>query len=147
MTVERSEVEEAKRWAYDRLSSNGALVALIPRIYVDEVQRMPNGLGQFPYILGTYMGGIDIPGIGTTRAQTHADFQWRVVTEEAPTANDRMAERIMDVSLQTAVALYSNGWYITSRRIAPISRPEYGLGNSRYQNIGGIYRLWISIAP
>ena len=140
----RSAVQEAKRWAFDLLNANAALIAIVPRIYVDQVQRESNGLGKFPYILGNFMGGVDVPGLGTNRVQTRADFQWRIVCEGPPTDDIRTAETLMDDSLQTAVAQLSNGWYFSCRRVTPIDRPEYdNVKTKRYSNLGGIYRLWI----
>lgn len=147
MTTERTEVQECYRWASDLLNANTSLVELIPRIYAEHVQRVPNGSSQFPYILGSYLGGIDVPGLGVRREQTHADFQWKIVTEGAPTANDRQAGVYMDHSLQTAVAQLSHGWYITCRRLQEISRAEYDVVKTlRYANTGGIYRCWIYAA-
>jgi hypothetical protein len=145
---ERSAIEEAKRWGHTRLTSNADLLALIPRVYVDTVQREINGTTKFPYILGNFMAGIDIPALGTERIQTHADFQWRVVTEGVPTANDRAAELLMDNLLQTTVVDLSYGWLFTCRRIAPLNRLETDAQQIvRYHNFGGIYRLWVSAAP
>lgn len=147
MSIERSAIQEAKRWAHGLLTGSTSLMNLIPRVYVDQVQRQPNGLGQFPYILGTFMSGIDIPGVGVNRVQTQADFQWRIVTEGPPTDDARLAEVIMDSLLQTAVTQLSNGWYFSCRRLMPIDRMEFDSTKTvSYRNIGGHYRCWIYAA-
>lgn len=146
----RSEIREALRWAARRLGAVTALTAIIPasRIYIDEVKRGPDGNPTFPYILGNFMGGNDVQGLGTARQQTQGDFQWRVVTEGPPDDAANQASVYMDQSLQSAAEQVLNGFKFSSRRVAPIDRPEWDrLKNKSYRNTGGIYRIWISVAP
>ena len=147
--VPRREVGEAKRWFHRRLVAKVELVAIIPaaQIHVDHVQRSSEG-PVFPYILGNFMGGFDVQGMGTARQQTHGDFQWRVVTDGPPGDDAYEAEGHMDDALQTAVNDPQNGWLFTCRRVAPIDRPEFDkVKTKQYHNIGGIYRVWIGKAP
>lgn len=145
----RTEVQEAKVWMANLLKTDVQLAAVfgngeLSKVYVDQGYR---GLG-FPYILITYMSGADKNALGTTREMTVANFQVRIVTEGPPTDTDRTAESRMDFLLQHAVSQPSGGYLFSCRRVSVIDRPEYdGNKQIRYQNCGGMYRVWISKAP
>lgn len=144
-----TEVEQAKIWIANLLKTDAQLIPIfgsgdLSKVYADQAIRQ---LG-FPYILITYMSGYDINALGTTREATWADFQIRVVTEGPPTSTDRQAEKRMDTLLQNTVNNLSGGYRFSARRISVINRPEYDANKQvRYQNIGGMYRVWICVAP
>lgn len=140
-----TEIQSAKKWIADLLQGDATLTALIPimNIFVDQAYR---DLG-FPYIVISYSPGVDVPGLGTVREMTVASFFVRVVTEGAPTDDDRSAEVRMDYLLQHAVNQTSGGFLFSSRRVQPIDLPEYDENKRvRYHSLGGIYRVWISPA-
>ena len=149
MPVTRTEVQQAKVWMANLLKNDSQISAAmgsgdLSKVYIDQGFR---GLG-FPYILITYMSGADKNALGTTREMTVANFQVRVVTEGPPTDADRNVESRMDELLQHAVTQPSGGYLFSCRRVSVIDRPEYDANKQiRYQNCGGMYRVWISKAP
>lgn len=145
-----TEVEQAKIWMSNLLKVDPQLSPIfggggdLARVYADQAIRE---LG-FPYILITFMSGGDKNALGTKREATYANFQVRIVTEGSPTTTDRVAEKRMDDVLQNTVNAISGGYKFSARRMSPINRPEYDANKQvRYQNIGGIYRVWICLAP
>lgn len=141
MADELSEVEQAKIWMVGMFKADAQLTPILAtRVYADQAYRE---LG-FPYLLVTYMSGSDKNALGTTREQTIANFQVRIVVEKVIDVTARNAEKRMDYLLQHSVKVLSGAYYFTARRMQPINRPEYDMVKTlRYHNIGGIYRLWI----
>ncbi len=136
-----SAIQQAKKWIYDALVADTALVAIVStRIYADRVPLEPT----WPYVLYNTMAGSDVQGVGTVRQSTTALFQVRVVTDGAPDTNARKADYRIDQVLGRAVTQLSGDYRFTSWRDGPIDRPEYDqLANKQYHNLGGLYRLWI----
>ena len=137
-----SGVQQAKKWIYDSLvgdSENNAIVS--GRIYAD---RVPAGTTPvYPYELYNLMAGTDVQGVGTVRESTSALFQIRVVTSGSPDTNARKAEYRIDQVLGGAKNQISGDYMFTSWRTDPVDRAEYDQTQKLYQNIGGLYRLWI----
>jgi len=142
-----TEVQEAKTWVYNLLKDDvtlqGLLGGLPVRVYVDRASRE---LG-FPYVVINHMGSIDRRGVGKNRMLSRTDLQVKVVSEGVPSENAINASKRVDELLEDQVKVAFGGYYFTPHRIAEIDMPEYDQSQNRFQNLGGIYRVWISKTP
>ncbi len=136
-----AEITEAKNWIYDALYADLTLRAIIAdRIYQDVA---PQG-SALPRIIYNYMGGGDVNALGTARLMTTPLFQIRIVTQGFPSAAAKTADGLMDAVLQNMRVTTSGQYVISAQRETPVDRVEYDANNTRFSNIGGLYRLYIS---
>ena len=136
-----SEVQQAKKWIYDKLSANADITAAVgTNIYADTVPVSPRPAR---YILYNLMAATDTDGLGTNRIITSALFQVRQVNTGAPDTTARRVDKRIDEVLQVQVHQLSGDFYYSSRREGVVDRAEYDSANVRYHNLGGLYRVWI----
>jgi hypothetical protein len=136
-----SEIQECKKWIRTVLLANVDISNVVgTRIYAD---RAPGPL-VFPFVLFNYLGGTDVQGLGTNRQQTQPLFQVRIVTDGAPDANARKADKRIDDVLQPTKNSASGDYLFSARREQPVDRAEFDREtNHYYHNLGGLYRVWI----
>lgn len=140
-----TEVQQAKKWIYDKLSANADITAAVgTHIYADTIPVSPR---PSRYILYNLMAATDTDGLGTNRILTSALFQVRQVNAGAPDTTARRVDKRIDEVLQVQVHQLSGDFYYSSRREGVVDRPEYDSANVRYHNLGGLYRVWIHEAP
>jgi hypothetical protein len=142
-----SEIQEAKNWIYDKLAANTDITGVIStRIYADTY---PGAFSSrtYPYILYNLMASSDVGGLGTVRVITSALFQVRAVCQGAPDTNTKLIDKRIDDVLQVQVVQLSGDFYFSSRREGAIDRAEYAADNTRFHNLGGLYRVWIGKTP
>jgi hypothetical protein len=146
-----SEIQEAKNWIYDKLAANSDITSVVStRIYADTY---PGAFSTrtFPYILYNLMAATDIDGLGTVRVITSALFQVRAVDEPGRSGfswdNFKLVDKRIDDVLQVQVTQLSGDFYFSSRREGAIDRAEYAADNTRFHNLGGLYRVWIGKTP
>ena len=139
-----SEIQEAKNWIYDKLVANADIASVVStRIYADNYP----GTRVFPYILYNWQGGGDLRGVGKKRLASEPLFQIRVVTIGAPDTNAKLVDKRLDDVLEASANDLSGDYYFTASREGFVDRPEYDSANTRYHNLGGIYRIWITKTP
>ena len=140
-----SEIQQAKKWIYDKLSANVDIAAAVgTNIFADTIPVSPRP-GR--YILYNLMAATDVDGLGTNRLITSALFQVRQVNVGAPDTTARRVDKRIDDVLQVQVSQLSGDFYYSSRRESVVDRAEYDSANVRYHNLGGLFRIWISRVP
>lgn len=139
-----SEVQQAKKWIYDKLSANVDIAAAVgTSIFADSVPTPRPAR----YILYNLMAATDVDGLGTNRLITSALFQVRQVNQGTPDTTARLLDKRIDDVLQVQVSQLSGDFYYSSRRESVVDRAEYDAANVRYHNLGGLYRVWIARVP
>lgn len=136
-----TEISELTKVIYSRLYADSQIQSLLSsRIYFGQV---PQG-STTPWILYDQFGGTDFNGIGTVRIQTEIVMAVRVIKDAQPDANMRTIEARMDAVLQNLVRVVSGGWVFSSRREGAFSRNYLNEAGTRYTELGGFYRFYIS---
>lgn len=139
-----SEIQEAKNWIYDKLSANADITAVVgTRIFADHYP----GTRVFPYVLYNTMSDTDLKGVGRNRIANDALFQVRCVCQGAPSADAKKVGKRIDDVLQNQANQLSGEFYFSSERAGEVDRPEFDATNTRYHNLGGLYRVWIAKIP
>lgn len=139
MANDVTEVQQAKKWIYDKLSANVDIAAAVG---TNILTRVPTPRPA-RYILYNYMAGSDIRGVGKNRQATSALFQIRQVNIGHPDATARLVDKRLDNVLQLTADDLSGDYYFSANREDPVDRPEYDAANVLYSNLGGLYRVWI----
>lgn len=137
------EVSEAFNVSYDLLHADAPLAALVgTRIYQEAV---PQGTVAL-YILGSFMAGTDVPGLGAVRLMTLPLILWRAIKRGQLDANMRTADVRMDAVLQNVSSSISGGRVFSVRRERPYRRTYYDDAKNLWTETGGFYRYYVSPA-
>lgn len=137
MALETTIVEA---WLYQLLTADTAIAALIGSAVYSSVA--PQGAPKLYIVLG-YQGGSDENAIGT-RALAQPLYQVKAVGRHSDIATLRaLADRIDALLQDTRVV--TAGYQIRVQREGIIRNPEFDEG-VEYQNLGGMYRCWVSLA-
>ena len=134
-----AEVQQAKKWIYDKLSANSDIATAVG---TNILTRVPNPRPA-RYIIYNLMAGSDIKGVGKNRQATSALFQVRQVNVGDPDTTARLVDKRLDDVLQITADDLSGDYYFSADREQPIDRPEYDAAGVLYSNVGGLYRVWI----
>jgi hypothetical protein len=134
------EVSAAFKLSYELLHADAQLVAIVG----DRIYRGTAPQGSILYVLGSFMGGTDVPGLGVHRLMTTPLILWRVVRKGQANADTATADSRMDAVLQNVSAAASGGRRFSFRRESPYERNYLDPANNVWTEVGGYYRYHIS---
>lgn len=144
MSVDVSELQQAKKWIYDSLLANSEIAAVVSTRIYDGYVPEPPASRVFPYCLFDLLAAPARQGLGHHRLQTVGKFQIRVVIEGRPDATTRKVGKRIDDVFQAAGNVVSGDYYFSSIQDQEIDRPEFDSATGKhYHNLGGIYDVYI----
>jgi len=129
-----------EKWMIDLMLADAAIGALIGTDIYPIVA--PQGLKR-PFMLVIYQQGSDINSIGE-RSLAQPLFQVKMVGRHQDVATLRAGANRIDALLQDKRVVVA-GYQIRVQREMEIRTPDFGTG-VEYENMGGMYRCWVSLA-
>lgn len=136
-----TEITIGKKWIYNTLTANNALVALVTHggeigLYADFARKLPCVVYQ------TYSIKDDTMAIGGYRVKSNIQFTVKAIDRAENTVLVEQIAALIDDSLHRKSGILQEGTVISCVRRLPFNFIEKN-PESTYQHLGGIYKLEI----